>query len=210
MLTLFLSGYNNADIQATRPMMTDPQSCTAFSGESLLAHGPLATVTLKVKPMIEAGGNVLVFDDRTGRLIDLDLRGTPEPAPCAPGAAAPEPAAGPRTRGRPKLGVVAREVTLLPRHWEWLSAQPGGASVALRKLVDEARRANSEAGQRRQHQESAYRFMTAMAGDRPHYEEAMRALFAGDLDRVETLTAEWPRDISRHAIALARGLEDPA
>jgi hypothetical protein len=189
--------------------MTDANSCTAFEGETLVAHGPLATVTVKVKPTIEAGRNVLVFDDRTGRLIDLDLRETAQPAPHPPGTAAEGSPAGPRMRGRPKLGVVAREVTLLPRHWEWLSTQPGGASVALRKLVEEARRANSADEQRRQHQESAYRFMTAMAGDRPHYEEAMRALFAGDLDKVEALTRGWPHDIATHALALARGL-DPA
>ena len=89
-------------------------------------------------------------------------------------------AAAPRGPGRPKLGVVAREITLLPRHWDWLAQQKGGASVAIRKLVDEARRVNEDGDRIRLAQEAAYRFMSAMAGNRPHYEEAIRALFAAD------------------------------
>ncbi len=77
--------------------------------------------------------------------------------------------AEPRGRGRPKLGVVAREVTLLPRHWDWLNAQPGGASVALRKLVEQARRANGDADRARAAREAAYHFMSAMAGDLPAF-----------------------------------------
>lgn len=188
--------------------MSSPDFCTAFAGEHLLAHGPLSAVVLKVKPLIEAGTNVLVFDDRTGRLIDLDLRDNADQIGEQVTADAPtEAPPAHRTRGRPKLGVVPREVTLLPRHWEWLASQPGGASVALRRLVEEARRAGGEADRRRQGQESAYRFMTAMAGDRPHYEEAMRALFAGDLSKVEVLTQDWPHDIAAHALELARGPE---
>ncbi|OQM73690.1 DUF2239 family protein [Manganibacter manganicus] len=188
--------------------MSSSDFCTAFAGEHLLAHGPLSAVVLKAKSSIEAGANVLVFDDRTGRLIDLDLRDHADPVAeqVTTDAQAEAPPAH-RTRGRPKLGVVPREVTLLPRHWEWLASQPGGASVALRRLVEEARRAGGEADRRRQGQESAYRFMTAMAGDRPNYEEAMRALFAGDLAKVEELTQDWPQDIADHSLALARGLE---
>jgi hypothetical protein len=104
-----------------------------------------------------------------------------------------------RAVGRPKLGVTAREVTLLPRHWEWLAAQPGGASVTLRKLVEEARRAGAGDDLRRQAQERAYRFMTVMAGDRPGFEEATRALFAGDGARFAQCVAVWPQDIRTHA-----------
>jgi hypothetical protein len=100
--------------------------------------------------------------------------------------------------------VVAREITLLPRHWDWLAQQKGGASVAIRRLVDEARR-NGEDGDRiRPAQEAAYRFMSTMAGNRPHYEEAIRALFANDADRFETLIAEWPADVRDHAARLAK------
>ena len=112
-------------------------------------------------------------------------------------------APAPRGPGRPKLGVVAREITLLPRHWEWLARQPGGASVALRKLVDEARRANKDKDRVRQAQETAYRFIAAIGENKPHYEEVARALFAGDAGRFETWTTSWPADVRDHARALA-------
>ena len=109
----------------------------------------------------------------------------------------------PRGPGRPKLGVVAREITLLPRHWEWLAQQAGGASVAIRKLVEEARRTGEDKDRIRQAQEAAYRFMSAMAGNRPHYEDAIRALFADDPAGFEKLIAEWPADVRDHALTLA-------
>ena len=108
-----------------------------------------------------------------------------------------------RGRGRPKLGVVAREVTLLPRHWQWLNAQPGGASVALRKLVDAARREHAAGDLRRAAQERAYRFLSAMGGDRPGFEEATRALFARDSAAFEARIAAWPDDVREHATMLA-------
>ena len=112
----------------------------------------------------------------------------------------------PRRPGRPKLGVVAREVTLLPRHWEWLNSQPGGASVALRKLVEEARRANSGKDRLRRAQEAAYRFMSTMAGNEPGFEEAARALFAGRQEPFEALVRGWPKDVREHAKKLAAGV----
>ncbi len=105
--------------------------------------------------------------------------------------------------GRPKLGVIAREVTLLPRHWQWLSAQPGGASVALRRLVDDARRTHAGSDRRRAAQEAAYRFMTALAGDASGFEQATRALFAADAHRFEEHTSGWPEDVREHAQMLA-------
>jgi len=102
--------------------------------------------------------------------------------------------------------VVAREVTLLPRHWEWLAAQPGGASVALRKLVEAARRDHRDRDIQRQVQECAHRFMSAMAGDLPGYEEAIRALFADDQARFAGLVAPWPADVRDHALRLAAGV----
>ena len=108
-----------------------------------------------------------------------------------------------RPRGRPKLGVVAREVTLLPRHWDWLNGQPGGASVTLRKLVEEARRRSSATDQAREGQEAAYRFMSAIAGDLPGFEEATRALWRRDAARFEHETDAWPKDVRDHARALA-------
>ena len=148
----------------------------------------------------DPAARLLVFDDETGRQVDLDFRdGAPGEGASGAEAAAPEA----RGRGRPKLGVVAREVTLLPRHWDWLNAQPGGASVALRKLVETARRANAENDRRREAREAAYRFLSAMAGDLAGFEEASRALFAGDGRRFAEIVAAWPQDVAAYARWLA-------
>lgn len=201
--------------------------CTAFSGHRRIASGSLQTIALAVKQAIESGAAepVLIFDDFTGRSIDIDTRGSTDEVaarfaqgPAAANAAetalpehgrpaAPDPAGSgvgePRGRGRPKLGVIPREVTLLPRHWEWLATQPGGASVALRKLVEAARRTHAERDNRRKAQERAYYFMSAMAGNMPGFEEAARALFADDQQRFRELVARWPDDVRDHATALA-------
>ncbi|WP_243316917.1 DUF2239 family protein [Geothrix paludis] len=183
--------------------------CTAFDGPRRLASGPLRQVAEAVKARVDGGQaedvapSVLVLDDETGRVIDLDLRGTPEDVVARLGGPQEQPEK-PRGRGRPRLGVVPREVTLLPRHWEWLSAQPGGASVTLRKLVEEARRAGTASERRRLAQERAYRFMAALAGDAPGYEEALRALYAGNAAAFETHIQPWPVDVREHARKLAQ------
>jgi hypothetical protein len=175
---------------------------TLFAGERRLAAGPPAEVAVQAQAAVQHDhdGPILVFEDTTGRVMDLDLRGSP-----AEVAQRYTPEAAPRPRGRPKLGVVAREITLLPRHWDWLSAQPGGASVALRKLVEAARRADGGERGRKARQEAAYRFMASMAGDLAGYEEALRALFADDRTRFEAEIAPWPADVSDHARRLAWG-----
>jgi uncharacterized protein len=185
---------------------------TAFEGERRLASGSLDAVALAIKHA-EPGASVpvAIFSDATGRPIDLDLRGSNADVlarlPTAAGPDVPDEAAvpphEPRGRGRPKLGVVAREVTLLPRHWEWLSAQPGGASVALRKLVEQARRTTGDADRARAAREAAYHFMSAMAGNLPGFEEAARALFADDRRRMTGHIATWPADIRDHVVKLA-------
>lgn len=190
--------------------------CTAFAGHRRIASGPLLEVALEVKRAVEGGsaGPLLIFDDATGRVVDVDVRGTPEelaarlapsPSPSTAEGEAEGTPAGPRGRGRPRLGVVAREVTLLPRHWEWLSTQPGGASVALRRLVEDARRAGAGQDRARRSREAAYRFMHAIAGDLPGFEEATRALFASDRARFASLVAAWPPDVRDHATMLAFG-----
>jgi uncharacterized protein len=200
---------------------SDPTShaCTAFVGSRLLAAGALVDVALAVKAATrEAKDPILVFDDATGRVIDLDLRGSKadiaarlpkvlaaggfSPA-LRDGSAEPPSAAEKRGRGRPKLGVVPREVTLLPRHWDWLAAQPGGASVTLRRLVDEARRSSASSQRQREAREVAYRFMSAMAGNLKGFEEATRALFAGDTAKFSALVASWPDAIAVYARKLA-------
>jgi hypothetical protein len=180
--------------------------CIAFAGETRIAKGAAADVARAAKLAMQGGESVLVFDARTSRPVEFDFRGSPDEVARRAAKAYPaEPAAEeePRGRGRPRLGVVGREVTLLPRHWEWLAAQPGGASVALRKLVEAARKANAKEDAVRAAQESAYRFMSAMAGDAAHFEEASRALFAGDRTNFQKLTRNWPRDVRAHARALA-------
>ena len=186
---------------------TQPDRFTAFEGQQRLASGPLGAVALAVKRAEQrAADRVAIFSDATGRAIDLDLRGSDDEivarlplGPAAPDAAPREP----RGRGRPKLGVVAREVTLLPRHWEWLNAQPGGASVSLRKLVEAARRSNGDKERSRIARDAAYHFMSAMAGNLPHFEDASRALFAGDRRQFAALIAAWPADIRDHIARLA-------
>ena len=172
---------------------------TAFHGSRRVAGGTLAQVAIFVKDKPQGNG-FLVFDDATGRQIDLDSRGTPEEISVRyPEQPVPE-ARGP---GRPKLGVIAKEITLLPRHWDWLSVQPGGASVALRKLVDQARKTSGDSDRVRAAQEAAYRFMSAIAGNLPGFEEAARALFAYDRRRFAELVAGWPEDVRDYAIQLA-------
>jgi len=192
-------------------MIPTIKTCTAFKGSHRFASGPLAEVALAMRDAPE-GVMFLVFDDATGRAIDIDTHGTINEVitRLAPVPEPEETPSGPRGRGRPKLGVVAREVTLLPRHWEWLGSQPGGASVALRKLVDEARRTRGDRDRIRTAQEAAYHFMSAIAGNLPGFEEAARAVFAHDRRRFVQLIAAWPEDLRDHAIKLAFADLSPA
>lgn len=202
--------------------MTDALSipCSAFAGFALLAQGSALDVMLALRSgQAEAqGGRLLVFEDVSGTQIDFDLRGSTADvvrrlgehpvlarlAQSAAGVSPDEPASHePRRRGRPKLGVVAREVTLLPRHWAWLGDQPGGASQALRRLVDQARKLNAGTGEQRKARERAYRFMSAIAGDLPEFEAASRALFSGDAAALGQSLASWPADVRAHVVRLA-------
>ena len=195
-------------------MKTHPTTIwIAFARTRQIASGAPRDVLVAVKAFVDQHpqANVLILDAATSHQVEIDLRGAVStvlrrlpPSPAA--EQEPDETAEGRTvraPGRPKLGVTAREVTLLPRHWEWLAGQPGGTSVTLRKLVEQARRASKDADRLRIAQESAYRFMTIMAGDQPGYEEAIRALFAGDQARLEKHVGTWPRDIRSHALALA-------
>jgi uncharacterized protein len=187
-------------------------AAVAFEGDRCIASGDLREVARAAKQALDRDkdASILVFDGGTGAPIEIDFRGPvenvlarlPHTASTASEAEAAASSA-PRGPGRPKLGVVAREVTLLPRHWEWLAQQPGGASVAIRKLVEQARRNGEQADQVRKAREAAYRFMSAIAGNAPHYEEAIGALFADDPARFEISIARWPADIRGHAWRLA-------
>ena len=177
--------------------MIDEQRYTLFFGPRRLAQGDLQTVAEAAHAALSPDERPAVaFSDLTGRVVDLDLRGSL--AEVTARYAPAEPALPKTARGRPKLGVVAREVTLLPRHWDWLTAQQGGASAALRRLVDQARRDTVDSARRREAQEATHRVMTTLAGNLPHYEDALRAFYAGDAEHFEALTTSWPADIGAY------------
>jgi len=206
--------------------LPQPPSFSSFDGYRRLASGSIEAAATALKNALDDGaaGPLLLFDDSTGRTVDIDTRGdstaviarlaqhpvvvaltaaqVAAAAAVARQQADAEAAARPRGRGRPKLGVVAREITLLPRHWEWLATQPGGASIALRKLVEEARRTGKEKARIRQARDAAYHFMQTVAGDLPGFEEAARALFADDRATFTAQIARWPGDIRDHALRL--------
>jgi hypothetical protein len=193
---------------------TPSMRCTAFAGNRQIACGELRLVALKAWEAAHSdqSATLLIFDDATSKLIEIDFRGSPEglldrlgeiniaSAPTSDSTTSEGARRGP---GRPKLGVVAREVTLLPRHWDWLGTQPGGASVALRKLVEQARRSNQGADRLRHAQEATYRFMSTMAGNEAGFEEAARALFAGNVELFLRHVESWPIDVGNHAKKLA-------
>ncbi|MGX1307460.1 hypothetical protein AB7M35_002180 [Amorphus suaedae] len=191
-------------------MSVSPPSFTAFAGTRRIASGSAGDVAVALKRAVEAGeAGLLVFEDAAGRSVDFDLGGPPEQvraradAAQAQGAGSSQLDDAPRGRGRPRLGVVGREVTLLPRHWDWLAGQPGGASVALRKLIDEKRAAGRTDAAVLSARTAADSVMGALAGDLPNYEEASRALYRGDADRYANLLAEWPRDVRSYVLRLA-------
>ena len=180
-----------------------PLTYTAFLERRRLATGPLHEVAVAVLRAQQAQPerHPLIFSDASGQSVDLDLRGNEEAVAARHTPAAPTLA--PRGRGRPKLGVVAREVTLLPEHWDWLAAQPGGASVALRKLVHEARRNGGDRDRTRQARERAYHAMSTLAGNLAGFEEASRALFAGDHERLVAQMTTWSEDVRAYVLQLA-------
>lgn len=183
----------------------------AFAGHQRIASGPLCEVVLEAHPWTSRldAGPVLVFDDLTSQLVEVDYRGSAMDAanrllPASASPEAPSEGAGEDTTaekrgpGRPKMGVVAREVTLLPRHWEWLNQQSGGASVALRKLVEDARKTHADRDRKRQAADAVHRFLHALAGDLPQFEEVTRAFHASDFPRMTELMATWPEGVREH------------
>lgn len=181
---------------------------TAFADAKKIASGEVMDVAVKVKKFLkgENKAQILIFDDSTSAQIEIDFRGTAESVTKRLEGLLSKEDAGDKKMGpgRPKLGVIPKEVTLLPDHWEWLGRQPGGASVTLRRLVEEAKKKNFAKDQMRLAQEATYKFMTVMAGDLPQYEEALRALYAGDSKKFEKLISPWPKDIQEHTNKLAK------
>ncbi|MCL5279924.1 MAG: DUF2239 family protein [Planctomycetes bacterium] len=182
--------------------MEPTKKYTAFVGERLVASGSLEELLPKLKATFDCDRSTLflIFDDETGAQVDLDLRGTVAEvlARCSPNP----PQTGP---GRPRLGVISREITLLPRHWEWLGRQPNGASATIRRLIDEARKREPAKMRRQEAMQATERFLFAMAGNYPGYEEVSRALFQGDSRRFAELVAPWPKDVRNYALRLSKG-----
>jgi hypothetical protein len=167
---------------------------TAFLGDQRIASGERDQVTRLVEERYDAADQqaIIAFDDATGRRVDLDYWDA--------GSGGSAGAAAPRRRpGRPKMGVIAREVTLLPRHWEWLARQSGGASATIRRLIEAASRSAPDPKGRR---DAVYHFLNATCGDRPGYEAALRALYQGDRDRFADAVADWPVDLREYAGSL--------
>jgi hypothetical protein len=180
------------------------ETFTAFAGHRSIAAGDLPSVA---RAAAATDDPVLVLDDATGAFVELDLRHGADAAVAAYRARTASPPAPRPGRGRPRLGVVAREVTLLPRHWDWLAAQPGGASAALRRLVDEARRTTAEPDRIRRARDAVFRAMTTLGGDLPGYEEAARALFAGDREGFAKRLGAWPDDLAAYLLRLSSATE---
>ncbi len=194
-----------------KEQLNPAQAYSAFQGQKCIAVGDLASVVRSAKEVVDSveHASILVFENTTSRQVEIDFRGTVDEVLQR---LQPEQPETPKTEnieevkaGRPKLGVIAREVTLLPRHWEWLATQPASASVTLRKLVEDARRASVEKDKQRESQEAANRFMMIMAGNLPGFEEASRALYRKDKEKFDSSIAEWPMDIRDHVKNLADG-----
>jgi hypothetical protein len=172
----------------------DQSTYTVFLGWRRVASGPLDVILRQLKEIKELDeGTALIFEDATGKQVDFDLRGTTDEVLRR---LAPKP--GP---GRPKLGVTSREVSLLPRHWEWLETQPQGASAAIRRLIDEARKQDSGESERRAKIDATGRVMSAIGGNLPGFEEAYRALYARDGERLAQQISEWPADLREYILA---------
>jgi hypothetical protein len=179
-------------------------SYSAFSADKLIARGEARAALARIKEWLDAhpGENALIFDEESGRQVDFDFRGSPEEA-----LARILPGQARQGRGRPSLGVVCGEVSLLPRHWEWLEAERHNISATIRRLVDEAMKNEPLAAKRSRLVEAIDKKLWVLAGDKPSCEEVSRALYAGDTDRFRELIAGWPRDIAAHFIALSAELD---
>ncbi len=187
--------------------MEETRTFTAFVGGTRIASGTLEELLPPVKVQFDKPDCplILIFDNANGKQVDFELRGFLQDV--LAGAIPAKPKTGP---GRPKLGVVAREISLLPRHWAWLEQHPSGASAAIRRLIDEARKQEPSRERTRRAKESAGRVLTALAGDRPGYEEATRALYADNSKRFHQEIKSWPNDVRAYATLLAKDAFSPA
>jgi hypothetical protein len=188
--------------------MNTPETYTAFEETKRIAQGKLQEVVLKIKKHLGRTENssILIFSDLTGKTMDINFHGTEKDVLKRLEVFVSQQdgetvSSGP---GRPKLGVVSREVSLLPRHWEWLAIQPGGASATLRKLIEDAKKKSGSASTTKQVQESVYRFLSVIAGNLEGYEEALRALYKADHKNFSLHIQSWPTDVKKHVMEMAK------
>lgn len=181
-------------------------SYVTFLEKDLFAEGTQEEVALKMKKHLSKNkdSSFLTFDESTGKQIDFDLHGTLSDVQKRYESKVEESQNASKV-GRPKLGVVSREVSLLPRHWDWLASQPDSASVTLRRLVEDAMKRNKDVDAIRVSQDATYRFMSVMAGDLIGYEEALRALYAREEKSFNRFLSAWPKDISHQIKQYAKG-----
>ena len=180
---------------------------TAFEGFQICAHGSLDSVAISIKQRLKKDPTTqfLIFSNSSGKQMDLDLSGSQKvilERLKIYQASHFSPATGP---GRPKLGVISREVSLLPQHWEWLSNQSGGASATIRRLVDEKiKEPVSAENQIKQAQEVVYRVLSSLAGNLPNYEDVIRFLYRRDKKSFRNAMSDWPKDVVSHTMALSK------
>lgn len=184
---------------------------TAFEGHELLVKGLLNQVVTQVKRRLDSSrsSSILIFSDATGKEMDFNFQGSEADVlkriEVYVNTAESSRNTNSQGPGRPRLGVISREVSLLPRHWEWLANQPGGASAALRRLVEDAKKNTlSEEGGVKGAQERAYRFMSVLAGNFEGYEEALRALYRRDKKAFLQNSKSWPKDVREHTLKLGK------
>jgi uncharacterized protein len=193
--------------------MDAQENYTAFEGTTRLYRGTFQEVVLKVKERLGRAENssVLIFSNNTGKTMDFNFQGnmkdTLKRLEKFVSTQEPRPISGP---GRPKLGVISREVSLLPRHWEWLASQPSGASATIRKLIEEAKKKSSTRNSVKHVQECVYRFMSVIVGDMKGYEEALRALYKADRKNFLLHIQDWPTDVRTHVIEMAKPVFEAA
>ncbi len=187
--------------------MDEQNTYTAFEGHKLLFRGKLHDVVLKIKKKLGKSDNssVWIFNDLTGKIMDFNFQGSEKDVlkrlEIFSSEDAKKASTGP---GRPKLGVISREISLLPRHWEWLAGQPSGASATLRRLIEDAKKKSQGSHNIKQLQERSYKVMSVLAGDLGGYEEALRALYKRDEKKFYQQMKDWPQDVKDHLNELSK------
>ena len=188
--------------------MDETDTYVAFYGNQQVAVGELTdmltktTIFLKEKQTTGTDTEpLLIFNEQNGSQIDFDFRGSLEEI-----LERALPKQKKRRAGRPKLGVISREITLLPRHWEWLESQTKSASASLRLLVEEAMKREGGEAKIKKNIAVTDRIMMVMAGNLTYFEEASRALNARNVERFEECVSTWPDDIKIYLLKRVRSL----